>query len=171
MSRVRPGTGVLPIFLLCALALPGILVGQSPQRADSRRAALEAQLLERFVEHVAGRLELDEAGRQQLGAVLGASARRRGELAREAARLRRELGQALEDSATADAGFVRLLDELAAVRAGELEVWGEEQQGLARLLTPRQRGEFTVLRARFHERVLELRRRGAGKQGSRGRHP
>lgn len=152
-------------FLIAGLLVPAGVLAQ--ERQDERRAALEAQVYQRFLDRASQQLGLDGAQRGRLDQVLQATAIQRRGLARKGGELRMELVRALRDPATTEAEFNRLLVELDSLRDREFEVWREEQRALAGVLNPRQRAAFIGLRGRFNERLLELRQRRR-QDGQRG---
>jgi Spy/CpxP family protein refolding chaperone len=146
-------------LLLVLLLLPALAEAQRPQGpgprpgAPARRAELESEILDRFMDRVAQEMKLDAAARQQLSEQLRANGERRRALARSAVQLRQQLVRAVEDSTSADADIQRLLGQLEQLRQQENDQWATEQQELARVLTPRQRAIFSLEWLRFNERV------------------
>ncbi len=161
--------GLLGAALLALVLAPGAL---SAQRAgDPRRAALQAQILDRFMDRVSQRLQLDGGQRTRLEQVLRANETRRRELQRDAGALRRRLADAIRDPATRPGEFEHLLDGMADLRTRDARLWRDEQAALAQVLNPRQRAEFVGLRVQFYEMVQRLRRERGGPGGPPGRGP
>lgn len=158
------------VYLAWSIAfwLPAAAAAQEPARpprGEARRAELEARLHTRFLERAAQELALDAGDRERLGAVLRETAEDRRDLAREALEVRRSLAEAMRDSTTSDATFRELLARLDRLRERELELWRRERSRLAEFLSPRQQAAFMGVRARFNERLMEIRarRRPAGR--------
>lgn len=149
-----------PVFLLAlGFLLPAPVRAQDP---EARRAQLEAEVFERFLNRTAEELQLDESGRARLEKTLRQAGQRRRELGGQWRDLRQHLIEAVRDSSTSEAEFTRLLNELTALRARDYELWRDEQKALADVLNPRQRAQFAVLFLRFNERLQEMRFRRAG---------
>ena len=133
--------------------------GMTPEQRQAmqqRRAAMRAQVHARFVEIAAERLGLGAAERTRLGQVLDRTMEKRQALAEEGRELRLRAARALADSAGAPAPQA-ILQELTRLRERELQLWRDEQRELSTFLTPRQRLELMAMRARFDERVMQLR--------------
>ncbi|HEX2167104.1 MAG TPA: hypothetical protein VHG09_07655, partial [Longimicrobiales bacterium] len=101
-------------------------------------------------------LEMTDDQRDQTERVLRESGLRRHALSRESSRLRSRLYRAARDSTTADAEFVRLLEEYETLRAREHDLWRQAQDQLARILDPRQRTQFLLAWARFQDDMREI---------------
>jgi uncharacterized membrane protein len=154
------------------LALAGVLllpVGASAQvppplqqqrmntgRPD-RRATLERQILQRFVDQSAAEMRLPRERRDRLERWLTESTAERRDLTTRAADLRKRLVDAVGDPATTDAEFERILRDLDALRQREYELWKRDQDELARTLTPRQRAHFAIRLLRLQEMIDEQR--------------
>ncbi len=166
--RLRYGLLVLAVL---AGVPSGGLAQEGPMHGSARgRERLEQQVLQRFSTLAAGQLGLDESASRRLNAIVLATAQKRMDMAREAAEVRRRLATALQPGSDAtDADFHTLLDELGSLRAREMDLWKQENQELARILSPRQQAEFMALRARFNDRVMRMRQgRGPGPGGGFG---
>lgn len=159
----------LHLVLLAALALPVRAAAQRPM--DPRRAALQAQVLDRFMDRVSARLQLDPDQRIRLEQVLHENEVKRRSLQEDAAALRRQLGDAIRDPDTRPADFDRLLGRMGDLRARDARLWRDEQSALAHVLSPRQRAEFVGLRMQFYEMVQRLRRQRGMPGGPPGRGP
>jgi Spy/CpxP family protein refolding chaperone len=120
------------------------------------RAALEAQVLDRFVDRAATALSLSDEQRTRLTGVVQQNAARRRDLAHEAAVARRDLARALRNGRTSDADFSQLLARIDSLRTDEQQLEQDEDAQLRRILNPRQHAQFLVLRARFNQRVMQL---------------
>lgn len=152
---------LVPMLILLLVALSAA-PAEAQRPADRRRAELAAQVHERFVAEAAERMRLDARGQARLADVLREYGERRQALAEEGLRLRRSLVAAVQSSATPDSTFRRALAQFDQLRMRELRLWREEQEALARVLTPRQQAEFAMLRARFAERISRVRAGGPG---------
>lgn len=144
------------LALLIATLLPGALRAQD--RSDDSRTELDSRVFNRLVDQASRELGLDAGSRSKLEAALRASRERHRELAREGARLQRALVDAVRNQNTPDAEFQRILADIEALRARELEAWREEQRALAAFLTPRQRAQAALFFARVNQRLQEIRR-------------
>jgi Spy/CpxP family protein refolding chaperone len=134
-----------------------------PRGQMGRRAELQARVHERFMDQVAQRLGLDQGQRDRLSSVLRQTMEDRMALAQEGVRVRQHLFAAVQDTATSDQELQRLLDQLRDLRQREFELANREDAAMAEILTPRQAAQLLVLRARFNERVQEIRRQGPGR--------
>lgn len=143
-------------LLILVLALPAQLAAQQPGPNKQRQQELRQQVADRFMEHVSKQLELDQPTRGRLEQHLRASGHERQQLARRAAQLRMQMIRAARDSATSDAEFRRLLGEVTTLRQAEEDLWKNDQQALARILTPRQQVQFVFMWMRFTDRIREL---------------
>jgi uncharacterized membrane protein len=176
-------TGLMKLALtaaiLCALA-PAAAAQQTQQQIPSvqppaggqqlppraamppvRRAQLEDELMQRFVQRSSVELGLAPPARNRLQRLLDNGEQQRRTLAQEGQQLQRRLQEALADPTTSDAVFGQILDGLALIRQRELAIWRREQQMLAEFLTPRQRAQFIALRGQFNEALQEIRTRVA----------
>lgn len=147
---------LLPTFLAALLWTPLPAAAQRP--GQGHRAALEAQVLQRFMDRVSERLQLDPEQRGQLEQVLRDNEVQRRALQRDATTLRRDLADAVRNPDTKPGEFDRLLGRMADLRVRDAKLWRDEQSALAHVLSPRQRAEFIGLRLQFYEMVQRLRR-------------
>lgn len=136
-----------------------------PGQGMGRRAELQQRIHERFMGEVGERLGLDEAAAERLSAVMREMMEARMELAQDGQRVRQHLLVAAQDPGTSTDELARLLNELAELRSREFQLAEREDATLAEFLTPRQRAQLLVLRARFNQRVQEIRARGMGPPG------
>ncbi len=136
--------------------------GQGPPDRMHRRAELEQQVRQRFMEQVGERLELSEAQRIRMAAILQEGAEARRELADDSRALRRELMQAVHREEASMATYERLLERLAAVREAERAIEQREEQRLAQVLDARQRAVFLIMRMQLNDRVRGMRGNGVG---------
>jgi Spy/CpxP family protein refolding chaperone len=156
--------------LAVCLLLPSGLAAQRPaparerpasaQRAEApaaRRQLLQQEVVERFLQRVSNRLGLDEAQRRQLVQVVRMHDAQRRELTRQARQLRQDLVRAANDASTPPGELDRVLARMGELRQRDLQLWRAEQADLARVLTPRQRAQFMVLRLDFFEMVQRAR--------------
>jgi hypothetical protein len=98
---------VLGVGLALVLLLPAGAHAQAPRDAPERRA-LQARVVDRFMDRAAERLRLDASQRRRLEDVIRQHEGRRRELAREAASLRQRLAQAADDPGVARACSARV---------------------------------------------------------------
>jgi Spy/CpxP family protein refolding chaperone len=141
------------------LLMPAVVSAQGPggpPQGDPRRQQLQRQIVQRFMQHVTDELNLDAATRRKLEEQLRQSGDERREIARATNDLRRRIVDATRDSSTPDAEFTRLLNELTALRQKEEDRWKADQDGLSRILTPRQQARFVFMWLRFNEQVREM---------------
>lgn len=144
-----------------ALVLPAAAWAQDRPQQE-RRAALEAQITRRFLDHVAAELKLDASGRARLEQHLRQTSQRRRALAVDAAALRGELLRAARDEKTSDAEFTRLLAEMTRLREEEEALWRSDQEALRRILTPRQHARFVLMWLRFNDQIRSAAMRRGG---------
>ncbi len=144
--------------LLLAALTPAVAAAQNTER----REALEAQIVQRFLNHVATELQLDADGRSKLEQHLRQTASRRRALAIEAVQLRGQLLRASRDENTTDAELTRLIDQMTRLRGQEDSLWRSDQDALRRILTPRQHARFILMWIRFNEQVRDAAMRRAG---------
>jgi hypothetical protein len=132
-----------------------------------RRAQLEQQLLQRFVQRAGTEMALSQESRPRLGQVVHDIARERRVLNQEGMMLRRRIVQALQDPSAGDAQFEPLLQEQRRLREREHELWVREQTRLEELLTPRQRAHFALLWQRLQDdaRAVMMQRGPGGPPG------
>jgi len=126
------------------------------QMQENRRANLERQVLQRFVEQSGREMGLTADKQTELGRILDASNDERRALNVESAQLRQKLSEALRDNRTTDDQFRDILDEIDKLREREHSLWKREQDGLSRTLTPRQRAQFVIRWLRLQENIREL---------------
>jgi Spy/CpxP family protein refolding chaperone len=153
------------IFVL-ALLLPAVADAQAPER--ERREQLEAQIVQRFMNHASKELQLDADNRTRLEQHLRQSAPRRRALAQSTVQLRGQMLRAVRDEGTPDAEFTRLISEMTRLRDQEEEMWKSDQEALSRILTPRQHARFVVLWIRFNEQVRDMAMGRGGPPGPGG---
>ena len=147
------------VLVLLAALMPAVAAAQNTER----REALEAQIAQRFLNHVATELQLDADGQNRLEQHLRQTASRRRALAVEAVQLRGNLLRAARDENTTDAELTRLIDQMTRLRSQEDSLWRSDQEALRRILTPRQHARFILMWIRFNEQVRDAAmRRGAG---------
>jgi Spy/CpxP family protein refolding chaperone len=160
--------------LLLGLALtlgPGALVAQGPPggREGQRRMELEQRVRRQFLSQVARRLELTTTQREQVREILRGGAEERRDLALESQALRIDLMQAVRDEDTPPARYEELLQGIQSLRQREQGLEVREEEALARVLDPRQRALFLMMRMQFNDRVRQL--RGPGMRGPGGGGP
>lgn len=165
---------IAALLLLAPVAVRAQQTGTDAERRaayEARRDSLEAEVVRKFVARLARDLSLTEAQQTQTVLVLRESGLRRRALSRETAQLRHRIYRSARDSATADAEFVRLLNEYDVLRAREHDLWRSDQAELARVLEPRQRAQFLLSWSRFQDDIREIISRRMRQDGdSRDRH-
>jgi hypothetical protein len=154
--------------MLLVLLIPALASAQAPER--QRREQLEAQIVQRFLNHASNELQLDAASRARLEQHLRSTAPRRRNLALNTVQLRGQMLRAVRDEGTPDAEFTRLINEMTRLRGQEEEMWKSDQDALSRILTPRQHARFVVLWIRFNEQVRDM-AMGRGRPPAAGRRP
>lgn len=144
-------------FIAVLLLVPTLGRGSAQQDPPgTRRDRLETMLLSRFMDRTATEVGLTAEQRSQVEEIMLAGVRRHRERADAAMTLRRELAQAVEDSATSDAEFQGILERMEAVRRREAEAWLEDQRSIAAVLTPRQRAAFSLRWLHLQDRVRQM---------------
>jgi hypothetical protein len=156
------------LVVVLPLVNSALAFGQSASgpagRSESVQQAQE-RLIERFLDHATTELNLTVEQRDNLGVVLRETMDRRGQLAREQAQLRREIGEALSDPTTGDGTFRRLSDEVLDVKRQEVELLGWQEGRLLDVLTARQTLRFMLMQQQLARRIEDMRRERAGASG------
>jgi Spy/CpxP family protein refolding chaperone len=149
---------IVALAVVSALPAPGFsqVVPRGSQADTAQRAALEARVLQRFVERTAAELSLTESQATRLHAMFERNMERRRQAARESAEIRRQLAAAVREPGTTDADFQRHLTALQTLRQREHELWQREQQALAELLTPRQRAQYMTRWMALQENIRDV---------------
>jgi Spy/CpxP family protein refolding chaperone len=154
---------VLLLCALCALLSPAALAAQRTGSDADRRAALQArrdslenEVARKFMERLTTDLKLDSDQRARVENVMKRSGMRRSELTRRSTALRGRLHRALRSDTTTAAEFQQLLVDHEALRAAEHDLWRQDQEELAAVLTPRQRVQFIISWAHFQETMREI---------------
>jgi hypothetical protein len=157
------GAVALPAQAMAQVRPPNL---QQQMNADrlNRRATLERQILERFVDQSAAEMRLPRARRDRLERWLTESTAERQDLTARAGLLRQRLVEAVADPRTTDAQFEGILDDLDYLRQREYELWKRDQQELAQTLTPRQRAQFAIRLLRLQE-MIDQQRGGSPPEG------
>lgn len=153
------------LMLVLLILWPASALAQGPER--ERREQLEAQIVQRFLNHASNELQLDGATRTRLEQHLRTTAPRRRALAQHTVQLRGQMLRAVRDETTPDSAFSRLINEMTRLRGLEEEVWRSDQESLSRILTPRQHARFVVMWIRFNEQVRDM-AMGRGQGGPPG---
>jgi hypothetical protein len=154
-------------LMLLAAPLAGQGGENRPGERMQQRERLERQVRQRFMEQVAERLRLSATQREAMSQVLEEGADARRELAMESRSVRRSLMQSVRDPDTPMERYESLLARLNEVREGERALERREEARLARVLDPRQRALFLVMRMAFNQRVRGM----GGPPGQRGGGP
>jgi hypothetical protein len=147
------------------------------QRGDTAEAErLRAQIEQRFTERVREELRLTDDQTTKLRASQSKFGPRRRALMRQQLERRRALEDQMQPGIAANSDSVRtLMDGIQSGRAEMLRIEQEESRELAGYLTPVQQARFQQMRARFMQRVGEMRRegrgRGMGREGMGARPP
>lgn len=155
---MKPFLIVLLLLLVPAGARAQQTGADAERRAayEARRDSLEAEVVRKFVARLARDLSLTAAQQTQTVRILQESGIRRRALSRETSQLRGRIYRSARDSATADAEFVRLLNEYDRLRTREHDLWRSDQAELARVLDPRQRAQFLLSWSRFQDDIREI---------------
>src|SRR5262245_25630119 len=132
--------------------IPGARLGAPP----GGRQRLEAEIFNRFMNKVSRDMQLDANARMRLERHVRETGQQRRMLAQRSVELRRRLNQAVRDPSRSDAEISGLLDEFEQLRTRENELWKSDQDALGRMLTPRQRAQFTLQFMQLNERIREL---------------
>jgi hypothetical protein len=165
---------VLVVILVACMpaGLSGQVRGRRPPprleaQARPNRAALERQILQRFVEQSGTEIGLSGPTKTRLQQILNESNARRRQINQEGIALRQRLMDAIRNPQTSDDEFASILGEIDGLREREHELWRSDQEALSRELTPRQRALFTARWLRFQENIRDLidRRQGADTSG------
>ncbi|MBI4538110.1 MAG: Spy/CpxP family protein refolding chaperone [Gemmatimonadetes bacterium] len=141
------------------------------QRPAPPRDELERRVEQRFAERLREALDLTPEEFEQLRAVLEETRRVRRQLAAEERRVRFETEEFLRGGGDAQKAD-ELLGRLETLRERELQLWRDEQQRLAAVLSPEKRLRFVKLREQFAERVRQIRMEMGGRmRDPRGKAP
>lgn len=162
------------VAALAMLALPAAAQQQQQQQRPgaARRAELERRVLDEFMERAGEQAEMNDEQQTRVRVILQESAARHRERTLSAARLRRELAQAVRTSGTTDAEFMRIMQQIETMRAQEQQAWQADQQAIAEVLSPRQRAIFSLRWIEFQDRIRALMgARGRRARGTPGRPP
>lgn len=150
----------LVVFALLLAAPPAVHAqnDRDARRAEqqARRDSLEAEVVRRFIGKLGRDLKLNAEDRTRMERVLTSSGERRRQLMDATDDLRSRLYRALRDDDTPPAEFTRLLSEHASLRQREHELWQQDQQALAQILSPRQRTHFLLAWADFQDSLREI---------------
>ena len=150
------------ILVLAMLFAPAVARAQQPMPDRQRREELEAQIVQRFLDHAAVEMKLDANARTRLEQHLRQSAPARRNLAVQAMQLRGHMLRAVRDESTPDAEFTRLINETTRLRDQEEALWKSDQEALGRILTPRQHARFIVMWIRFNEQIRDMANKRGG---------
>ena len=139
------------------------------QRSDTGEAGrLRVQIEQRFTQRVQEELKLTPDQTTKLRASQEKFGTRRRALMRQQMERRRALEDQMQPGVAANSDSVRkLMDGIQSGRAEMLRIEQEESRDLAGYLTPVQQARFERMRARFMQRVGEMRREGRGMGGAR----
>jgi Spy/CpxP family protein refolding chaperone len=158
---------------LALLALAGAVAGaQNPERGRGRREGDGAgmmqarQAIERLIRNQVQPTDEQMARIRQIDQQY---VPRRTQLNREEQQVRRELRQAMLDTANIDQAKIgQLLDRMVAFPGRKAALMEEEQKSLAQVLSPLQRAKFNAIQEQLRRRIEQG--RGGPPQG-RGRPP
>ena len=145
----------------------GVPPGQRPlaPRAAQRRDALEAQILNKFVNRASQEMSLDQAQRAKLADVVHASAGRRKALNQRTLEMHRRIMDALRNAGTSQDAFTQLLASHRQLRREEQDIAETEQQELQRFLNARQQAQFLMMWIRLQENARQIQAQSAGPGG------
>ncbi|HET9440197.1 MAG TPA: hypothetical protein VFO52_08495 [Longimicrobiales bacterium] len=144
------------MLVLLGCLVPTLVSAQIQPGQRDRREALEAQITQRFLNHVSTELRLDASNRTRMEQHLRQTAVRRRTLAQNAVQLRGQLLRAARDESTTDTEFTRLINAMTSLRDQEETLWKSDQEALSRILTPRQHARFIVMWLRFNDQVRDM---------------
>ncbi|MEO5511861.1 MAG: hypothetical protein ABIV28_08000 [Longimicrobiales bacterium] len=125
-------------------------------RRDAKRDALEAQVLNRFLNRASDDVGLDGAQRTRVGEIVRASGLRRRALNGRSVELHRRFQVAIRTADTPPATFSRLLADHQALRSEEQQIAETEQAELKKVLSPRQQAHFLMLWIRLQENARQI---------------
>lgn len=144
---------------------------RGPPRGGQERQELERRIRARFAEIVRERLQLTDEQAEGLGSVLRAFEDDRRELRRREMALRRRV-QAFSGAQGEDAQAARaIMEEMAALRLEEAQLFQREQTALLEVLTPVQLVRFHAAREELSQRVRRLRGMSGRRPGGDGSTP
>lgn len=135
------------------------------QAQEAQRDSLAAEVVQKFVRRLTRDLKLSAAQQAQAERVLRESGVQRRELSRASMHLRGRIYRAARNPETSDAEFMQLLAEHETLRAREHDLWGRDQQELARIFSPRQRAQFLLTWAHFQDDMRDILSRRMRQQG------
>jgi protein CpxP len=144
---------------------PGDPPGERPP--GPRREELERRFRERSAEIVRRELQLNPDQMARLRTVNQQFERQRVALFAEERRARLSLRAELASSTPSQQKVGGLLDELMGVSRRRFDIVAGEQRELAKFLTPVQRAKYFGLQQQLRQRMEELQRRGALREGRR----
>jgi Zn-dependent M32 family carboxypeptidase len=149
------------LVLIHLLALLALLPAPALAQGQGRRQQMEERIRARFGEQVRRELGLTEEQFAAVQQVEASFQEQRLELVRRESELRRQLRR--DDDTRTEEQALTLLQEMAAVRADEAQLFQAEMDAFRQTLTADQLLRFYELRDQLMERVRRLR------QGSRDR--
>lgn len=164
----RTGFPGLFAILLALLGAAGLAVAPAAAQQGpgmQRRAQLEQQVMQRFMQRAITEIGVPAASRARFTEIVREISADRRAINLAAQQLRRRMMQAVQDPGIKDAQFERMLQEQRTLRQREFDLWQREQARLGEVLTPRQRTQFTVLWLQLHENarnLMQQRRLGPG---------
>lgn len=159
---------------LALLALAGAVAGaQNPERGRGRREGGDGagmmqarQAIERLIRNQVQPTDEQMARIRQIDQQY---VPRRIQLDREEQQVRRELRQAMLDTANIDQAKIgQLLDRMVAFPGRKAALLEEEQKSLAQVLSPLQRAKFNAIQEQLRRRIEQGR---GGPPQARGRPP
>lgn len=169
MTRISGLAAALLATTFAAWDAPA-LEAQQPSAPSPGRVAAERRVHDGIERLVRRRLQLDDAQFRQLQAVNARLAPRRQELWDSERATRAAIRGAFARGDTTSAGPLGgLVDRMIDVRRRRIELAAEEQQALARFLSPVQRARYLALQEQLHERVENSRAGRPGRRAGQGR--
>lgn len=158
------------LWMLVLAVVPALSAQEPPAPPpDSGAERLRGEIERRFAERVKADLGLTEDQAAKLRATQGRFGERRRVLMRRQFEHRQGLQRQMQPGVAANPDSVRVhMDALQAGRAESVKLEQEEDQEMAKYLTPVQRARFQMMRQRLVDRVQDLRRAREGRGRERG---
>ncbi len=142
-----------------------------PESARPNRAALEAQVRQRFAQMLRNRLGLTDAQMQKVAEINARYGERRRTLLEQERDIRMSLREEIVAADTSRQNQVAdLLDRMIKAQRQRIDVMEAEQRELAGVMTPLQRAQYIGLEEQIRQRVEGIRgqggRLGPGRPGA-----
>jgi len=136
---------------------------------DANRPALEQQFRERVAKLAQERIGLSDAQMGQLQQSNARFAPRLNGIAAQERETRRQLRMEMTSPTPNQQHVSSLLDQSLELQKQRIDIVGQEQQDLARFMTPVQRARYVALQQQFRRRAQELSRQDPGREGFGGK--